>query len=135
MAAAMRAKLATLITAVESPEQWDEIVSGLGKKLLVVDLHKKWCGPCEVMRPIFERIFLNTDECENRCSFVSGKAAWCPCAGCCVPCNSLQLYAQDAQGFRGKGCSTVAWLGAPFPFCAARSGTGVVWPHTANGTF
>jgi thiol-disulfide isomerase/thioredoxin len=71
MAAAMRAKLATLITAVESPEQWDEIVSGLGKKLLVVDLHKKWCGPCEVMRPIFERIFLNTDECENRCSFVS----------------------------------------------------------------
>ena len=67
----MRAKLANLITVIEDTEQWDEYIAGLGKKLLVIDVHKNWCGPCEVMRPTFERIFLNTDECENRCVFVS----------------------------------------------------------------
>ena len=71
MAAAMRAKLAELIKPIENTEQWDECIGSLGKKLLVIDIHKKWCGPCEVMRPTFERIFLNTDECENRCEFIS----------------------------------------------------------------
>ena len=67
----MRAKLAKLIVPIENTEQWNEQMASLGKKLLVIDVHKKWCGPCEVMRPTFERIFLNTDECENRCIFVS----------------------------------------------------------------
>ena len=67
----MRAKLAKLIVPIDNAEQWNEQMASLGKKLLVIDVHKKWCGPCEVMRPTFERIFLNTDECENRCIFVS----------------------------------------------------------------
>ena len=67
----MRQKLAELIVSIENTEQWNETIASLGKKLLVIDVHKKWCGPCEVMRPTFERIFLNTDECENRCVFVS----------------------------------------------------------------
>ena len=52
MAAAMKAKLAKMVTAVESKEQWDELMAGLNGRLLVVDVHKQWCGPCTVMRPM-----------------------------------------------------------------------------------
>ena len=71
MSAAMRQKLAELIKPIGSQEEWDEFIPTVGKKLLVIDIHKKWCGPCDVMRPTFERIFLNTDECDKKCEFLA----------------------------------------------------------------
>ena len=71
MAAAMKAKLASMVEAVESKEQWEELKSSLNTKLLVIDLHKKWCGPCTVMRPTLERIYLDLDHQEDRIKFVS----------------------------------------------------------------
>ena len=44
MAAAMKAKLAKMVTSIESKEQWDELVAGLNGRLLVMDVHKQWCG-------------------------------------------------------------------------------------------
>ena len=67
----MKAKLATLITVVENAEKWEEIVNENKGKLLVVDVHKKWCGPCEVMRPTFENIFLETEQPEKKIAFLS----------------------------------------------------------------
>ena len=57
---------------IGSQEEWDEFIQNTaGKKLLVIDIHKKWCGPCEVMRPTFERIFLNTDDCDQKAEFLA----------------------------------------------------------------
>lgn len=71
MAAAMKAKLANMFTAIESKEQWEELKGALNGRLLVIDLHKKWCGPCTVMRPVLERIYLDLDHQDKRIQFVS----------------------------------------------------------------
>ena len=71
MAAAMKAKLASLVTAIETKEAWDECVAGLEGRLLVVDVHKKWCGPCTVVRPTFERIYIDLENQDKRIKFVS----------------------------------------------------------------
>eukprot|EP00946_MAST-07B_sp_MAST-7B-sp1_P003370 g3370.t1 len=71
MAAAMKAKLASLVTAIETKEAWDECVAGLEGRLLVIDVHKKWCGPCTVVRPTFERIYIDLENQDKRIKFVS----------------------------------------------------------------
>ena len=70
-AAAMKKKLETMITCVETKEQWDETMENVGPRLLFIDVHKKWSGPCTVMRPTLEKIFLDTDAVESRLQFVS----------------------------------------------------------------
>lgn len=37
----------------------------------VLDVHKKWCGRCEVMQPTFERLYLDNDEADKRVKFLS----------------------------------------------------------------
>ena len=71
MAAAMKAKLATMITAVESKDQWDDTLAKVGTRLLFIDVHKDWCGPCVVIRPTLEKIFLDTDKVESRIQLLS----------------------------------------------------------------
>ena len=71
MAAAMKAKLATMITLVESKEQWDEILANIGGRLMFIDVHKNWCGECTVIRPTLEKIFLEVEGIDNRAQFLS----------------------------------------------------------------
>ena len=71
MAAAMKAKLAQMVTPIQSKEQWDELVAGLNGRLLVLDVHKEWCGPCTVMRPTMERIYIELEKQDERIVFVS----------------------------------------------------------------
>ena len=71
MAAAMKAKLATMITLVESKEQWDEILANVGGRLMFIDVHKNWCGECTVIRPTLEKIFLEVEGIDNRAQFLS----------------------------------------------------------------
>ena len=42
---------------------------------LVVDVHKDWCGPCEVMKPTYRRLFLNLDDAENRVQFLTANVS------------------------------------------------------------
>ncbi len=41
----------------------------------VVDVHKDWCGPCRVMLPTFERIWMSTDDADQRILFRSADSA------------------------------------------------------------
>ncbi|KAH7820194.1 Thioredoxin [Monocercomonoides exilis] len=54
-------KLATpicscLIEHIKSAEQYDEIMTAAGDKLVVVDYSATWCGPCQKIKPIFESL-------------------------------------------------------------------------------
>lgn len=87
-------KVAALIKELETEEQWEELMEVSEKKLIrtwrnagpatarcrpstrgpltlqtVIDVYKEWCGPCEVMMPTYERIFLDNEECEKRIEF------------------------------------------------------------------
>ena len=37
----------------------------------MVDIHKDWCGPCEVMKPTYRKLFLELDDAENRVQFLT----------------------------------------------------------------
>jgi|TARA_B110000091_G_C13656398_1_gene407667 thiol-disulfide isomerase/thioredoxin len=58
------------IQDLEEMEQFESIVKD-GKKIVVVDAYKKWCGPTSVMRPTFERVFAATDNATSRLVFIS----------------------------------------------------------------
>lgn len=37
----------------------------------VIDVFKTWCGPCEVIVPTFERVWLDYDEADKRVKFLA----------------------------------------------------------------
>ena len=67
----MKQKLATMISRIENKEQWDELIAQLNGRLLFIDVHKEWAGPCSIMQGQLENIFLNTEAIESRLQFCS----------------------------------------------------------------
>jgi hypothetical protein len=67
----MKQKLATMISRIENKEQWDELIAQLDGRLLFIDVHKEWAGPCSIMQGQLENIFLNTEAIESRLQFCS----------------------------------------------------------------
>ena len=68
---ARRSKLKNVVKECESADDFQAYVDNSDKVLLVADIYKTWCGPCEVMRPTFERLYLENDQCDTRCIFIS----------------------------------------------------------------
>uniref|UniRef100_A0A7S1CA45 Thioredoxin domain-containing protein n=1 Tax=Bicosoecida sp. CB-2014 TaxID=1486930 RepID=A0A7S1CA45_9STRA len=60
-----------LVKPIESAEDFQKWVDQSDHILVVIDVHKKWCGRCEVMQPTFERLFLDNDEADKRVKFLS----------------------------------------------------------------
>ena len=58
------------IQDLETIEQFESIVKD-GKKIVIVDAYKKWCGATEVMIPTLERVFATTDNAKSRLAFVA----------------------------------------------------------------
>ena len=60
-----------MISRIENKEQWDELIAQLNGRLLFIDVHKEWAGPCSIMQGQLENIFLNTEAIESRLQFCS----------------------------------------------------------------
>ena len=39
--------------------------------LVVMDVHQNWCGPCDTMKPTYNSIFNEIDDCENKVAFTT----------------------------------------------------------------
>ena len=57
----------------ENPEEWEmKVLQMSEEKLVVVDVHQDWSGPCEATFPTFSRIFMDTNAAEDRLAVYSG---------------------------------------------------------------
>lgn len=53
-----------IVTALSTYEGFGSLLSSGDKRLLFVDLHPEWCGPCSVMVPTFEQMLNKSKELE-----------------------------------------------------------------------
>lgn len=58
----------SVVTKIESPQQFNSIIQGNTKKLLAVEYYAEWCVPCKRMQPVFERL---SNEYDDICKFVA----------------------------------------------------------------
>jgi hypothetical protein len=101
----MKQKLATMISRIENKEQWDELIAQLDGRLLFIDVHKEWAGPCSIMQGQLENIFLNTEAIESRLQFCSVHEK----SGV-RPCNSTDTTSIPTPSSGHLSCTTAAPL-------------------------
>ena len=60
---------------IESEKHWDEVTEwnsenpDKGGRLVIVDAHLDWCGPCEPMVPNYQSLWFEYENPEQRMSF------------------------------------------------------------------
>lgn len=56
---------------IESSEQYQSLINESENKLVIVDIHADWAGPCDAMYPTFNKLFLEYDYADSRLSLAS----------------------------------------------------------------
>ncbi len=51
---------------ITSLEMWNQWIAKSNNMLLVVDIHKSWCGPCTVLEPLFNKLGVNVEKFSQR---------------------------------------------------------------------
>ena len=57
-----------IVFKVEDQEQFSTLMEDK-KRLLVVDFHLNWCGPCGIMEQNYRSIYFNTEDADARIGF------------------------------------------------------------------
>ncbi|KAI9980806.1 hypothetical protein PInf_010130 [Phytophthora infestans] len=60
-----------LVTKVRDAEHWVQVLESSEKKLVVVDVHKDWCGPCKIVEPSYKRLTTDIEHAERRVMFAT----------------------------------------------------------------
>eukprot|EP00347_Sterkiella_histriomuscorum_P016014 403354829 len=58
-----------IVYPITSEEHFNQLVNPENKKLLVIDIHLNWCGPCSVMNTNYRTLFFGFEEAEKRIEF------------------------------------------------------------------
>ena len=66
--------------------------------LIIVDAHKKWCGPCEAMWPSFQSVRAKTPKHEKRMIVYSAEIE-------SFDADIQKLLPADFKALNGRGCS------------------------------
>lgn len=57
------------VVALENGEHLGKFLEE--SRILVVDCHQNWCGPCETVRPTYNSLMSEIDDCEQRVAFLT----------------------------------------------------------------
>lgn len=51
---------------LNSPEEIDKIVEASNTRLIIIDAHQEWCGPCTALQSFFNQIWVDFDDPSKR---------------------------------------------------------------------
>ena len=63
---------------IQSSEQFEALISEDEKRMVVIDCHLDWCGPCHCMEPNWPTIWFSLDDPAKRISFWQIKESLLP---------------------------------------------------------
>ena len=66
-----------IVYKVEDQEQFSALMEDK-KRLLVVDFHLNWCGPCGIMEQNYRSIYFNTEDADARIGFYTVQEDFIP---------------------------------------------------------
>jgi len=98
-------KLQAKVQLVNSKEEFDsDVMAQSYEKLTIIDVFKKWSGQCDVIKPVFDWIFLNLPDADTNVAFYAVEqdniAEWFE-ASQIVPkkhgCRPLFAFIKDEQ--------------------------------------
>jgi thioredoxin 1 len=47
---------AEAVTEITSTAQWEKVLAESGSKVIVIDFHATWCGPCKRIKPRYQEL-------------------------------------------------------------------------------
>ena len=59
------------VEAIADAEAFGAYLEKSETVLVVMDVHQNWCGPCDTMKPTYNSIFNEIDDCENKVAFTT----------------------------------------------------------------
>ena len=59
------------VQIITSTQQYDELIQASHDRLVIVDLHMDWCGPCAALVPTFNKVLTDYDDANERVVFAS----------------------------------------------------------------
>ena len=59
------------VEAIADAEAFGAYLEKSETVLVVMDVHQNWCGPCDTMKPTYNSIFNEIDNCGDKAAFTS----------------------------------------------------------------
>ena len=86
-----------LATPITSEDELREAIELSKTFLVVIDVHKKWCGPCEAMVPTFLTVKQKTSQADKRIALYSIELE-------SFEENIQKILPEDSESVEGRGC-------------------------------
>ena len=67
-----------IVKRINSLEEYEQKTSADYGKVVVIDYHLDWCGPCQVIEPNFRGIYFQVEEAAKRLEFVTASESVLP---------------------------------------------------------
>ena len=67
----MRGNMQAEVQVITTAQQYDELIQASQDKVVVVDLHMGWCGPCAAMTPTQNKVVVDYEDAKDRVVFAS----------------------------------------------------------------
>ena len=67
-----------IVFKIESPEAFTELTAAENPRLLVIDFHLAWCGPCNIIEQNYRSLYFAYENAESRIAFYNAEQAAIP---------------------------------------------------------
>jgi thioredoxin 1 len=67
-----KADITSQVVRVEDETIWQQVMDDSETKLVIINAHPSWCGPCEAIVPTMTRVLLDYEKADQRFMYCTG---------------------------------------------------------------